>query len=77
MGGTMQALSALRNGVLIAAIAGAACAQPMSSFQDSCRHIRVEGATLSADCRRIDGSFNETAIEIPGIAYINGNLQYQ
>ena len=78
MGITMRALTALRNGVLILAIAAAfpACAQPMSSFQDSCRHIRVERATLSADCRRIDGNFNQTAIEIRGIENINGNLQF-
>jgi hypothetical protein len=68
----------LKSVVLILPIAFAlpAQAQQMSSYQDSCRHIRVHGATLSADCRRMNGSFNETAIEIRGIENIDGNLQF-
>jgi CVNH domain len=68
----------LKSVVLILPIAFAlpAQAQQMSSYQDSCRHIRVHGATLAADCRRMDGSFNETAIEIRGIENIDGNLQF-
>jgi hypothetical protein len=49
----------------------------MSTHRDSCRHTRVHAATLAADCRRMDGSVNETVIEIRGIANIDGNLQYQ
>jgi hypothetical protein len=48
-----------------------------SSFQNSCSGIGVAGSTLFANCRRIDGSFNRTSIGIPGIANINGVLQYQ
>lgn len=48
-----------------------------STFQDSCGEIRVTGSTLSAACRRIDGSINRTSIPVFGIANINGNLQYQ
>jgi hypothetical protein len=70
----------IRNGLtalpMVCALALPAHAQSMSSYQDSCRHIRVAGDTLSADCRRMDGSFNETAIEIRGIENINGNLQF-
>jgi hypothetical protein len=62
--------------ILPIAFALPAQAQQVSSYQDSCRHIRVHGATLAADCRRMDGSFNETAIEIRGIANIDGNLQF-
>jgi hypothetical protein len=62
--------------VLPIALALPAQAQQMSTYQDSCRQIRVHGATLAADCRRMDGSFNETAIEIRGIANIDGNLQF-
>jgi hypothetical protein len=62
---------------IFSAVAAPAQAQNMSSYQDSCRHVRVEGATLFADCRRRDGSFNDTSIAIPGIANIDGNFQFQ
>jgi hypothetical protein len=70
--------STLKSAVLILPIAFAlpAQAQQMSTYQDSCSRIRVHGATLAADCRRMDGSFNETAIEIRGIANIDGSLQF-
>jgi hypothetical protein len=48
-----------------------------SSFQDSCSDIGVAGSTLTANCRRMDGSFNRTSILIPGIANNNGALAYQ
>ena len=48
-----------------------------SSFQNSCTQIGVAGSTLFANCRRIDGRFTKTSIAIPGIANINGKLQYQ
>jgi hypothetical protein len=62
--------------VLPTTFAFPAQAQQVSSYQDRCRHIRVHGATLAAECRRMDGSFNDTAIEIRGIANIDGNLQF-
>jgi hypothetical protein len=70
--------SILKSAVLVLpfALAIPAEAQQMSTYQDSCRQIRVHGATVAADCRRMDGSFNETAIEIRGIANIDGNLQF-
>jgi hypothetical protein len=49
----------------------------VSSFQNSCSGIYVSGDVLSANCRRIDGSYRRSSIEIPGIANINGQLQYQ
>jgi hypothetical protein len=45
-----------------------------SSFQSSCTNISVVGATLSATCRRVDGSFNRTSIVLRGIANVNGRL---
>jgi hypothetical protein len=56
--------------------AGAAHAQSASSFQMSCDHIGVAGATLFANCRRINGSFNRTSILLPGVQNINGNLRF-
>jgi CVNH domain len=47
-----------------------------ATFQDSCRHILMDGSTLTARCRRVDGSYERTSVELPGISNINGNLQY-
>ncbi|GAA6614237.1 CVNH domain-containing protein [Scytonema sp. NUACC26] len=47
-----------------------------STYQNSCTRIYVSGDTLSATCRRVNGSYNRTAIEIPGISNINGVLSY-
>ncbi|HEX8289516.1 MAG TPA: CVNH domain-containing protein [Pyrinomonadaceae bacterium] len=50
--------------------------QQYSSFQDSCRDIRVYGNTLSARCRTERGGYVATSIEIRGITNINGVLEY-
>lgn len=51
-----------------------------SSFQKSCGNIQVEVdgpyVTLSALCRTISGSFNETSIPLDGISNQDGNLAY-
>ncbi|MCC5627214.1 CVNH domain-containing protein [Nostoc sphaeroides CHAB 2801] len=47
-----------------------------STYQNSCRNIGVTGATLTANCRRRNGTFNRTSILIRGIDNINGNLRY-
>jgi CVNH domain-containing protein len=47
-----------------------------ATFQDSCRHTRMDGGTLTATCHRIDHSDEQTSVELPGISNINGNLQY-
>jgi CVNH domain len=48
-----------------------------SSYQRSCQNIGVAGATLTASCRRINGTYNNrAAILIPGIKNIDGNLTY-
>jgi hypothetical protein len=47
-----------------------------STFQDSCNNIDVVGATLTAQCRRRDGSFHETTILIRGVDNVEGKLTY-
>ncbi len=47
-----------------------------SSFQDSCNRISIVGDTLSANCRRVNGSSKKTSIRIRGIANDNGNLVF-
>ncbi len=49
-------------------------AQAASTFQDSCRNIAIAGNTLSAECRRIDGSFARTSILLRGVANNDGTL---
>jgi hypothetical protein len=46
-----------------------------SSFQKSCTNIVVSGATLQAKCRKVDGTWDSTSIEIIGIENINGVLK--
>ena len=48
-----------------------------STFQLTCIHIHVAGDMLSAQCRRVDGSYQQTSIAIQGIANINGMMRYQ
>jgi Tfp pilus assembly protein FimT len=47
-----------------------------SSYQSSCRNIGVSGATLTAQCRRRNGTHNNTSILIRGIYNDDGNLRY-
>jgi murein DD-endopeptidase MepM/ murein hydrolase activator NlpD len=47
-----------------------------STYQNSCNNISVAGATLSANCRKINGSYKSTSILIPGIQNIDGTLSY-
>jgi CVNH domain-containing protein len=47
-----------------------------ATFQDSCQRILMYGSTLTARCRRVDGSYQRASIELPGISNIDGNLQY-
>jgi CVNH domain len=47
-----------------------------SSYQRTCGSIGVAGATLTASCRRINGTYRSTSILIPGIKNINGDLTY-
>jgi hypothetical protein len=66
---------ALPLAVLLVA-SGAADAQPASTFQASCRHIRIAGSTVSAECRRNNGSYKPTWLRIAGVENLNGTLHY-
>ena len=37
---------------------------PRGSYLDSCRHVFMEGDRLMADCRRMDGRWDRTALDI-------------
>lgn len=62
--------------LLSAAAVKPAAAQSASTFQNSCVNVFVSGDILSADCRGQNGVFTRTSIEIPGIANIDGVLQF-
>jgi hypothetical protein len=47
-----------------------------SSFQNSCSNIQITGITLTATCRRMNGSSNNSSILLPGIGNDNGVLKY-
>jgi hypothetical protein len=48
-----------------------------SSYQKTCRDIGINGDVLMATCQKVDGSWQGTSLEVPGIANINGVLKYQ
>ena len=52
-------------------LAGAVCVQPahaqrapQGSYLNSCRHVGMEGDRLVADCRRVDGGWERTVLDI-------------
>lgn len=47
-----------------------------STYQDSCRDIRINGANLSAQCQREDNSYNYSSIILRDIVNNDGRLQY-
>jgi hypothetical protein len=65
-------------GVMLTAIPDRAVANSRSdsNYQNSCWNTQVDGATLSARCRRINGGSIRTSILIRGIENQNGNLTY-
>jgi hypothetical protein len=70
---------ALRSLALVGAFSagvGAASADGPSTYQTTCRHIEVAGKTLSAECRRNDGSFKQTQLPIAAIENHNGALRF-
>ncbi|MDF5728388.1 MAG: CVNH domain-containing protein [Rhizonema sp. PD38] len=53
-----------------------ASAVEASNFQHSCNHISIARDTLSARCRRVNRSFNNTSILTRGIENNNGKLVF-
>jgi hypothetical protein len=47
---------------------------PQGSYINSCRHIGIRGDRLFADCRRMDGSWQRTALDVAGCVGDIGNL---
>jgi hypothetical protein len=47
---------------------------PQGSYINSCRHIGMRGDRLFADCRRMDGTWRRTALDVAGCAGDIGNL---
>ena len=47
---------------------------PQGSYINSCTHIGMRGDRLFADCRRTDGSWGRTALDVSGCAGDIGNL---
>jgi CVNH domain len=51
---------------------------PQGSYLNSCTHIGMEGNRLFADCRRMDGAWQRTVLDIDrcagDIANLNGRL---
>jgi hypothetical protein len=66
--------------MLIAAVAAPAHAQnvPPGSYLQSCRNVQTQGDRVVADCRRADGSWGRTALDVDrcvgGIANMDGRL---
>jgi hypothetical protein len=47
---------------------------PPGSYVDSCTHIGTEGDRLFADCRRMDGSWQRTVLDVARCSGDIGNL---
>lgn len=46
-------------------------------FSRTCTNINVDGSTLTADCERINGSYNDTSINLDNfIGNIDGTLEW-
>jgi CVNH domain len=65
-------------GAMLTAIPDRAVANSRSdsNYQNSCWNAQVNGSTLFARCRRINGGSIRTSILIRGIENRNGNLTY-
>src|SRR5260370_19974372 len=69
--------------MLLSFAAGPAQAQgmPGGSYLQSCTNVRMHGDRLVAQCRRADGSWERTALNVGGcaggIANTNGQLNFK
>ena len=77
----MRLVRGLFGAVALAGLSCSAHAQvpPGGSYQQSCRNIQMQGATLTAVCRTMDGRAVQTALGVAGcvgdIGNNNGQLQ--
>jgi hypothetical protein len=47
-------------------------------FSKTCKDIRVSGSKLSASCKKVNGTYNETSIDLnPYIENVDGKLKWQ
>jgi hypothetical protein len=65
----------LASGAAAAATATSA-PPPSSTFQASCRNIAITGSTVTAECRRNNGTYKHTWLRIAGVENLNGTLHY-
>jgi hypothetical protein len=77
-GGRRTALAAAA--MLLSLVARPAWAQaPGGSYLETCTNVRTFGDRIVADCRRVDGAWNRTALNdfdscVGGISNMNGQL---
>jgi CVNH domain len=74
-------MKAVLGAVTAALLAGAICVQPahaqpvpQGSYINSCRNIGMRGDRLFANCRRIDGTWRRTALDVADCVGDIGNL---
>jgi hypothetical protein len=65
--------------MLTLAVPAARAQAPGGSYLETCTNVRAFGDRVIADCRRMDGGWNRTALHdvdrcVGGIANTNGNL---
>lgn len=66
--------------MLLSALAAPALAQnvPLGSYLRSCQNVQIQGDRLVAECRRADGRWSRTALDVDrcvgGIANMDGRL---
>jgi hypothetical protein len=50
---------------------------PASSYQKTCKDVKVEGNMLKASCEKMDKKWMNTSITINGLANLDGVLTYE
>ena len=75
---SLAALAALLLGGALYVQPAQAQPAPQGSYLNSCTHVGIEGDRLFADCRRTDGAWQRTVLDIDrcvgDIANLNGRL---
>lgn len=71
---TLSAFAALLLAGAISIAPAHAQAVPQGSYINSCTHIGMRGDRLVADCRRMDGSWQRTVLDVDRCVGDIGNL---